>query len=198
MKRDTREDILKTAKELFNERGYNAVSVRDIADAVGISKGNLTYHFKKKEDIVEAILAGNPSGPLLDVPSNLKGLDDFFMNIERVVKENPFYFWHHAQMSQISEPIKEQQRAVYENNVKVLKDAFHELNKKGILRSEEFEGEYENLIDNILISGIYWMPFCQLKADDVSKYSFRDHAWRTIHHILYPTEKEEIIEHRIQ
>ena len=48
MKGNTRQEILSAAKKLFNERGYNAVSVQDIAGALGISKGNLTYYFKKK------------------------------------------------------------------------------------------------------------------------------------------------------
>ena len=46
MKRDTRQDILNTAQALFREKGYNAVSVGEIAAALGISKGNLTYSFK--------------------------------------------------------------------------------------------------------------------------------------------------------
>ena len=48
MKKNTRQLILDTAKRLFNERGYNGVSLKDIADELNISKGNLTYHFRKK------------------------------------------------------------------------------------------------------------------------------------------------------
>ena len=63
MGRDTRQKILDSARELFNVHGYNGVSLQDIADAVGISKGNLTYHFSKKEEIMEELLAGShPSG----------------------------------------------------------------------------------------------------------------------------------------
>ena len=42
---NTRETILHCARELFMERGYNNVSLRDGADAAGIRVGNLTYHF---------------------------------------------------------------------------------------------------------------------------------------------------------
>ena len=61
MKRDTRQAILNTAQALFREKGYNAVSVGEIAAALGISKGNLTYYFKRKEEIVEALLEGTAS-----------------------------------------------------------------------------------------------------------------------------------------
>ena len=58
---DTRQKILNTAKQLFNERGINEVSIADIASSVGISKGNLTYHFARKEAIVQPLcLLCNP------------------------------------------------------------------------------------------------------------------------------------------
>ena len=57
MKRNTRREILHTAKALFNAKGYNRISARDIAGALGMAKGNLTYYFKRKEEIVEALLA---------------------------------------------------------------------------------------------------------------------------------------------
>ena len=44
MKKDVKTDILETARKLFNEQGYNGVSMRDIAGALGISVGNLTYY----------------------------------------------------------------------------------------------------------------------------------------------------------
>lgn len=56
MKTDTRQAILSTAIRLFNERGVNHVGVRDIARSMEMSPGNLSYHFKKKEDLLAEIL----------------------------------------------------------------------------------------------------------------------------------------------
>jgi AcrR family transcriptional regulator len=50
--RPTRERILEASRRLFNDRGYAATPVADIAKSVGISTGNLTYHFPAKLDIV--------------------------------------------------------------------------------------------------------------------------------------------------
>ena len=56
MAQSTRQDILACARRLFDRHGYNGVSMRDIAKELDISVGNLTYHFKKKENLLEAIL----------------------------------------------------------------------------------------------------------------------------------------------
>ncbi|WP_310963662.1 TetR/AcrR family transcriptional regulator [Nocardioides terrisoli] len=52
----THDAILEAALRLFAEKGYDATSMREIAEALGISKPALYYHFDSKEDIVRAIL----------------------------------------------------------------------------------------------------------------------------------------------
>jgi AcrR family transcriptional regulator len=47
-----REAILAAAEELFSSNGFNAVSVRDIAQAAGANPGSVTYHFKTKDGLL--------------------------------------------------------------------------------------------------------------------------------------------------
>jgi AcrR family transcriptional regulator len=51
-KPNMREAILAAAEELFSINGFNAVSVRDIAQAAGANPGSVTYHFKTKDGLL--------------------------------------------------------------------------------------------------------------------------------------------------
>ncbi len=52
----TRERIEEKADTLFYENGFEATSFADIAEAVGISRGNFYHHFKSKDDILDAVI----------------------------------------------------------------------------------------------------------------------------------------------
>ena len=54
---NTKDKIIHTSISLFNEQGERAISTNHIASHLGISPGNLYYHFKNKEDIIRHIFA---------------------------------------------------------------------------------------------------------------------------------------------
>jgi len=53
----TRDQIVEAADRLFYRQGYEHTSFSDIADVVQISRGNFYYHFKSKDEILEAVIA---------------------------------------------------------------------------------------------------------------------------------------------
>jgi TetR/AcrR family transcriptional regulator, transcriptional repressor for nem operon len=53
---DTSRHIVEAADRLFYEHGYEATSFADIANAVGLSRGNFYYHFKSKDEILSAVI----------------------------------------------------------------------------------------------------------------------------------------------
>lgn len=52
----TRDQIVKAADQLFYQQGYEHTSFAHIADAVRISRGNFYYHFKTKDEILDAVI----------------------------------------------------------------------------------------------------------------------------------------------
>jgi TetR/AcrR family transcriptional repressor of nem operon len=52
----TRDHIVEAADDLFYRQGYEYTSFSDIADAVQISRGNFYYHFKSKDEILDAVI----------------------------------------------------------------------------------------------------------------------------------------------
>ncbi|MGC4175889.1 TetR/AcrR family transcriptional regulator [Demequina sp.] len=53
---DTRDRIIRVAAGLFADRGFAGTSIRDISDALGVTKAALYYHFASKDDILRAIV----------------------------------------------------------------------------------------------------------------------------------------------
>ncbi len=55
-KNNTREEILEAALDLFSVNGYEATSISQLADAVGIRKASLYSHFANKQDILDTVV----------------------------------------------------------------------------------------------------------------------------------------------
>lgn len=53
---ERRNEILDAADELFGQKGFDGTSTNNILEKVGIARGTLYYHFKSKEDIMDALI----------------------------------------------------------------------------------------------------------------------------------------------
>jgi len=86
----TRDRILQAALRLFNEEGVAEVSTNRIAAELGISPGNLYYHFKTKREIVERLFRRleNEAGPILMGPSAARpAVDDLWLFLHLVFEK---------------------------------------------------------------------------------------------------------------
>ena len=187
MKRDTRRAILDMAKTLFSQQGYNAVSIGEIVGALGISKGNVTYHFKRKEDIMEALLAEAKPTFFQEPPRTMEELDAFLEDMEQARENYAFYFQHHAQLGQLSPAIRARQQAIYHSQSALFAQALSILARQGMFRGEDFPGAYARVADTIFLTSLYWLPFCAVKG---RKEDFRTQAWSVLYPLLTPLGRQ--------
>ncbi len=87
MSKQTRERILETSLAMFNAQGEPNVTTNHIADELGISPGNLYYHYRNKDDIVEQLFAryeAQIDQALLVPDDRLPNLEDVWMQLHLV------------------------------------------------------------------------------------------------------------------
>lgn len=164
MKRTTKRKILDSALELFNNQGIPQISMREIADAAEISPGNLTYHFKKRDEIVYELyfeffenLGVKSSGPNVGPLDLLKQLlTPDLDTIDRAIRYRFIVFDHNELMSNYPK-IKAHFSEVMDKRKNHLTQLFTHLESQQILLPESMEGEYELLARRQLIIGYFWM-----------------------------------------
>jgi AcrR family transcriptional regulator len=82
-----RDAILDTSAKLFSQHGYKAVSIRDIAQACGMTNAALYYHFKNKEDLFLAMLQRDHEQTLAALHQAANGPGDLREDLKRLVAQ---------------------------------------------------------------------------------------------------------------
>ncbi len=81
---ERRNEILDAADELFGKKGFDGTSTNDILEKVGIARGTLYYHFKSKEDIMDALIERYNTGLLES--TKMAALDKSIPVYERIIR----------------------------------------------------------------------------------------------------------------
>lgn len=96
--KSTKERIFEAAIDLFSERGYDGVSIRDIGRAAGVSEGAVYKHYASKDDILESIFAyveariySSPApGGSMDAMVDALSFREILENIPRFMMADPY------------------------------------------------------------------------------------------------------------
>lgn len=152
MRASLQQDIITAATALFNEKGYHSVSMRDIAAALGISVGNLTYHFPKKQDILQAIMARNfHVTAVREEVTTLGQLQTLLDKMLASLEVNAFYFRDPSLY-----PLNPAGSRDVEDLYQLLLKALGALEAKGLF-SPDLTGERrEDLIRILMLSHLGW------------------------------------------
>ncbi|MBK8114820.1 MAG: TetR family transcriptional regulator [Candidatus Accumulibacter sp.] len=71
-----RDELLRAAARLFVEKGFDATTTRDIAEAVGMRSGSPFYHFRSKQDLLKAAMIEGLEAGHQRLQAAVAGIDD--------------------------------------------------------------------------------------------------------------------------
>jgi AcrR family transcriptional regulator len=161
--RQTRERILETSLAMFNAQGEPNVTTNHIADELEISPGNLYYHFRNKEDIVEQVFTRyevRMDDALLVPEGRLPNLEDVWMQLHMVFE----CMWDYRFLYRDLVDILSRNRKLKAHFARILTRAassaaavLRGLAAGGILRATE--DEIRATAENVLLVATFWMNF---------------------------------------
>ncbi|NSL88360.1 TetR/AcrR family transcriptional regulator [Chitinophaga sp. Mgbs1] len=160
----TKLQILKTALELYNSQGVNTVTSRHIAAKMGISAGNLHYHFKHTDEIITTLydqLAASFDGLVSDVEKRdtfeLDALGKFTIRSLELAYKYRFIFLHFVEICLRIPSIRKDYYKLTQRREKEFLFIFEQLQRNGILRTDLPQSVLQALITQIFIAGDFWL-----------------------------------------
>lgn len=175
----TKDRILEEAARLFTQKGYEATSVQDLAEVLGLSKAALYHYFRSKEEILYEVsllaLRGlvEAGERALEESDPKRALLTFMQGHARFFEENyPFF----VTMLQGIQSLSPERRA----QTVALRDR-HEGNLRRILRWGMEEGAFRQvdvaLAGRAILSMLNWMirwfrPGGPMRAEEVAQFYF--------------------------
>lgn len=159
----TKDKILHQARVMFNERGITNTSGRDISDALGISYGNLTYHFPKKDDIIRELyleMQHKLDKQFQTIDNQIMALafeNDSLRRVFEIMHEYKFLYLGLAKVTRHFNEIKAHSMSQYEKRRKMMRKTIDFLLEKGYLKPEKFPTQYDLVIHNLLIISNFWI-----------------------------------------
>ena len=133
-----KEPIVAAAAELFRERGFASTSMQDIADAVGLSRPALYYHFGNKDEILESLVEEITLKTARDTARLAEGGGDPAETLRRMVRAYALWILRHPQhftvLQRDERSLPDRVRTVQEQGKRELLDAFTRLLRAGSRR----------------------------------------------------------------
>ena len=177
MARQTRQRILDTSLAMFNTQGEPNVTTNHIADELEISPGNLYYHFRNKDDIIEQLFARDEErmDNALAAPSGrLPELEDIWLQLHLVFE----CIWDYRFLYRDLVEILSRNRRMRMRFARILKRAderahlvMRGLSQAGIMRGSA--DELNAAATNVLVLSTFWLNYSAARGDKDEQIAIR-------------------------
>ncbi len=190
----TKHKILITSLRLFNDRGISDVSLRTIADAAKISVGNLQYHFKKREDIVEALYFQLVEKIDAIAIMNSDSLLASFLSISKamisILFEYHFFLLDFPTITRRNQTIKLHYAALSKRRAQAILGFVDVLIEHGLFRPEVLKNEYLHLYKRTEVLSNFWFSSVLIEGEVLSEECVEDYVL-VVRQSIYPYLTEE-------
>ncbi|HET9484570.1 MAG TPA: TetR/AcrR family transcriptional regulator [Xanthomonadales bacterium] len=169
----TRERILDLSLAMFNQRGEPNVTTNHIADELEISPGNLYYHFRNKDDIVEHLFAryeARIDQVLVTPDDRLPTLEDIWLQLHVAFE----VMWEFRFIFRDLVDLTSRNRKLRIHYARTLKRAIANASAvmQGLVRAEVMRAsraEVEATANNILLVATFWLNFNTVRGASAEK-----------------------------
>ncbi|MDH5821515.1 TetR/AcrR family transcriptional regulator [Luteimonas sp. RD2P54] len=178
MARDTRQRILDRALAMFNAQGEPTVTTNHIADELEISPGNLYYHFRNKDDIIEQLFARfeqRMDDALPGPEDRLPGLEDIWLRLHLVFE----CIWDYRFLYRDLLEILSRNRRLRIRFARILRRADQRAREvmRGLARAGVIRGsaaELDAASTNILVVATFWLDYAAVRGGKDEQAAIRD------------------------
>ena len=186
MARDTRQRILDASLAMFNTQGEPHVTTNHIADELEISPGNLYYHFRNKDDIIEQLFARYEErmDAALATPSGrLPELEDIWLQLHLVFEclwEYRFLYRDLVDILLRNRKLKLRFARIMTRASASAAEMMLGLARADILRASS--AEIAALAENVLLVATFWLSFTAVRGGKIE--AAPDDLARGIHQVM--------------
>ena len=178
----TKDKILQEALKQFNERGTDAVSIRSIGDAIGISAGNLAYHFKNTDAIIYQLYL-NLAEALNQEVAKTQDLEMSLRSLAKRTKETfqilftyRFLLIDFVHINRRVEGLQKHFLSLMDMRRMQFRFVFELFQQKGLFRKDITNEQYAELSDIIILYSNAWISdgivrFEGTKEELISRYA---------------------------
>jgi len=170
--RRTRERILETALALFNRFGEPHITTADIAAEMGISPGNLYYHFRNKTQIIGELFGAfeRRLDALLVPPGGMAGVEDLWLVLHLLFEamwDYRFFFRDLDEIVSRDRRLASRFALILRRGVRTVIELCRALVSAGAMRASE--REMAALADNVALVATYWISYQNISSGQPSE-----------------------------
>ncbi len=184
--------ILQTARALFNERGFLNVTIRQIAEALEMSSGNLNYHYRKREDILEALyfeMVHHFDARVAALPqqeiSFTQIRDDIYSSM-LVMLDYRFFWTDLYQLLQLNTAINSHFQAALQKRIGGYTFLFSALQQMKLMQAPSFKDEHTLLGNQMIHFGNTWLYGAILYPENNLNQAYAKQQANALLMMLYP------------